>query len=48
MTTLLLPVLPEIVLLASACAILLIDAFLSDAKRHVSFCLPPEKDTTET
>jgi NADH-quinone oxidoreductase subunit N len=39
MTTDLLPVLPEIVLLAAACAILLIDAFLSDAKRHVSFWL---------
>src|SRR5205807_2679566 len=35
----LLPVLPEIVLLAAACAILLIDVFLSDARRHVSFWL---------
>src|SRR4051812_9130551 len=34
-----LPVLPEIVLLAAACAILLIDLFLSDAKRHQSYWL---------
>jgi NADH-quinone oxidoreductase subunit N len=33
------PVLPEIVLLCGASAILLIDVFLSDAKRHVSFWL---------
>ena len=39
MTANLLPVLPEIVMLAAACAILLIDAFLSDVRRHVSFWL---------
>jgi NADH-quinone oxidoreductase subunit N len=33
------PVLPEIVLLCGASAILLIDVFLSEAKRHVSFWL---------
>src|SRR4029453_2504622 len=37
--TILLPVLPEIVLLAAACAILLIDVSLSDERRHVSFWL---------
>jgi NADH-quinone oxidoreductase subunit N len=39
MMTILLPVLPEIVLLAAACAILLIDVSLSDRRRHVSFWL---------
>ena len=33
------PVLPEIVLLCGACAVLIGDLFLSDAKRHVSFWL---------
>jgi len=33
------PVLPEIVLLCGACAILLIDVFLPETKRHVSFWL---------
>jgi len=33
------PVLPEIVLLCGACAILVADLFLSDARRHVSFWL---------
>jgi len=35
----LLPVLPEIVLLVAACAILLIDTLLSDAQRHVGYWL---------
>ena len=35
----LLPVLPEIILLAAACTILLVDAFLPDARRHVGFWL---------
>src|SRR5512144_1410793 len=35
----LLTVLPEIVLLGAACAILILDAFLSDARRHVSYWL---------
>ena len=39
MMTNLLPVLPEIVLLAAACAILLIDVSLPDGRRHVSFWL---------
>jgi NADH-quinone oxidoreductase subunit N len=33
------PVLPEIVLLAAACAILLIDLVLSDARRHLAYWL---------
>ena len=33
------PVLPEIALLCGACAILIVDLFLPDAKRHVSFWL---------
>ena len=32
-------VLPEIVLLCGACAVLLVDLFLADARRHVSFWL---------
>ena len=35
----LLPLLPEIVLLGAACAILLTDAFLPDSRRHVGFWL---------
>jgi NADH-quinone oxidoreductase subunit N len=35
----LLPVLPEIVVLAAACVILLVDAFLPDGKRHVGYWL---------
>jgi len=35
----LLPVLPEVVMLAMACAILVLDLFLSDARRHVSYWL---------
>jgi NADH-quinone oxidoreductase subunit N len=35
----LLPVLPEILLLTAACVILLVDAFLSDARRHVAYWL---------
>ncbi len=33
------PVLPEIVLLALACLILLVDAYLPDTRRHISFWL---------
>ena len=39
MKAMLLPVLPEVVLLTMACAILLVDVFLSDARRHVSYWL---------
>jgi len=39
MTPSLLPVLPEIVLLVAACAVLLLDLLLSDARRHVSYWL---------
>ena len=39
MTQSLLPVLPEIILLATACAVLLVDAFLPDSRRHVGFWL---------
>ena len=39
MKAMLLPVLPEVVLLTMACAILLVDLFLSDARRHVSYWL---------
>ena len=35
----LIPVYPEIFLLIASCAILLIDMFLSDAKRHVTYTL---------
>jgi NADH-quinone oxidoreductase subunit N len=35
----LVPVLPEIILLGAACAILLIDAFVGPARRHVAFWL---------
>jgi NADH-quinone oxidoreductase subunit N len=35
----LIPVYPEIFLLVASCAILLIDMFLSDAKRHVTYAL---------
>jgi NADH-quinone oxidoreductase subunit N len=35
----LMPVLPEALLLAAACTILLVDAFLSDARRHVGYWL---------
>jgi len=35
----LLPVLPEILVLASACVILLVDVFLPDRKRHVGYWL---------
>ncbi|MFC3110402.1 NADH-quinone oxidoreductase subunit NuoN [Undibacterium arcticum] len=35
----LIPVYPEIFLLIASCAILLIDMFLSDAKRHVTYAL---------
>jgi NADH-quinone oxidoreductase subunit N len=37
MTSTLLPVLPEIILLAAACAVLLIDLVLPDARRHVGY-----------
>src|SRR6185369_9896365 len=33
------PILPEIVLLCGACAVLIIDLFVADARRHVSFWL---------
>src|SRR3954468_1289652 len=33
------PAMPEIVLLVLACALLLIDAFLSDAERHITYWL---------
>ena len=33
------PALPEIALLAAACAILLIDLFVTDARRHVTYWL---------
>jgi len=39
MKAMLLPVLPEVVLLTMACAILLVDLFLSEARRHVSYWL---------
>ena len=39
MKAMLLPVLPEVVMLAMACAILVLDLFLSDARRHVSYWL---------
>ena len=39
MTPTLLPVLPEMILLAAACAILLVDLLLADAQRHVSYWL---------
>jgi NADH-quinone oxidoreductase subunit N len=39
MKAMLLPVLPEVVLLTMACAILLVDLFLSDARRHISYWL---------
>jgi len=39
MTVNLLPVLPEIVVLAGASVILLVDLFLTDARRHVSYWL---------
>jgi NADH-quinone oxidoreductase subunit N len=39
MKAMLLPVLPEVVLLTMACAILLVDLFLADARRHVSYWL---------
>ncbi len=39
MKALLLPVLPEVVLLTMACVILVLDLFLSDARRHVSYWL---------
>ena len=39
MTPSLLPVLPEIILLVAACAVLLIDLFLPDERRHVSYWL---------
>jgi len=39
MTLSLLPVLPEMILLVAACAILLVDLFLPDARRHVGFWL---------
>jgi NADH-quinone oxidoreductase subunit N len=39
MTQLLLPVLPEIVLLAAACVILVADLFVPEPKRHASFWL---------
>jgi NADH-quinone oxidoreductase subunit N len=39
LTDSLLPVLPEIVILVAACAVLLIDAFLPASKRHVGFWL---------
>ena len=35
----LLPVLPEVVLLAAACMVLLVDAFLPDGRRHIGFWL---------
>ena len=35
----LLPVLPEMILLAAACAVLLIDLLLADAQRHVGYWL---------
>jgi NADH-quinone oxidoreductase subunit N len=35
----LVPLLPEIVLLAAACVILLVDAFLAESRRHVGFWL---------
>ena len=39
MKALLLPVLPEVVLLTMACIILVLDLFLSDARRHVTYWL---------
>jgi NADH-quinone oxidoreductase subunit N len=39
LTTSLIPVLPEAILLGAACLILLLDAFLPDDKRHVSYWL---------
>src|SRR3954447_15557554 len=33
------PALPEIALLAAACAILLLDLFVTDARRHVTYWL---------
>jgi NADH-quinone oxidoreductase subunit N len=39
MTPSLLPVLPEIILLVAACAVLLIDLFLPDERRHLSYWL---------
>jgi len=39
MIAMLLPVMPEAMLLTMACAILVLDLFLSDARRHVSYWL---------
>ena len=39
MIAMLLPVMPEVMLLTMACAILVLDLFLSEARRHVSYWL---------